>query len=218
MYVATFPLADELTAAYIAKRKNEDDKNDAVYFRADPDANYAETHVIDLSKVDSMVALYPSPDNVVPVCLSCETSYSGLHNCLQPIQVTAIVGMNLDGVFIGACTTAEEDLILGALVLEAGLKLGYMPSLGGKRKVTPGSLGITAKLRRLGLLEIYERAGFEIGRRGCCFSFAALYDEEAVLKALRVVATVWDLPQTRRARVKCGFRARTETLRIGWAR
>lgn len=60
--------ADEITAAYIEKRKNEEHKREAIYFRADDGAQYSATYEIDLSRVDSMVALYPSPDNVVPVC------------------------------------------------------------------------------------------------------------------------------------------------------
>jgi homoaconitase/3-isopropylmalate dehydratase large subunit len=139
--------ADETTAAYIAKRKNPQHKNSALYFKADEDAEYAETHVIDLSKVESLVALYPDPDNCV--------------------DVDACSGTKLDGCFIGACTTAEEDLILAALVLEAGMKKGLVPALGGKRKVTPGSVPIVAKLRRLGLLKIYEQAGFIVGAPGC---------------------------------------------------
>jgi homoaconitase/3-isopropylmalate dehydratase large subunit/3-isopropylmalate dehydratase small subunit len=148
--------ADEITAAYIAKRKDPQHKNSALYFRADPDAEYAESHIIDLSKVDSLVALYPSPDNVVPA--------------------KEVAGMKLDGCFIGACTTAEEDLILAALVLEAGLKRGWVPTVNGKRKVTPGSVPIIAKLRRLGLLEIYEKCGFEIGAPGCSYCIAVAAD------------------------------------------
>lgn len=33
------------------------------WLQADPDAEYAEVHEISLADVDSMVALYPSPDN-----------------------------------------------------------------------------------------------------------------------------------------------------------
>ncbi|KAI8052450.1 hypothetical protein BDF22DRAFT_726110 [Syncephalis plumigaleata] len=149
--------ADEVTAAYIAKRKDPQHKNSALYFRADPDAAYAESHVIDLSKVDSLVALYPSPDNVVPV--------------------DEVAGMQLDGCFIGACTTAEEDLILAALILEAGLARGWVPSVNGKRKVTPGSVPIIAKLRRLGLLEVYEKCGFEVGAPGCSYCIAVAADK-----------------------------------------
>jgi homoaconitate hydratase len=147
--------ADEVTAAYISKRKKPEYATGGLYFRADPDAQYVESHVIDLGQVDSMVALYPSPDNVV--------------------SVDKFAGTKLDGCFIGACTTGEEDLILAALVLEAGLKKGWMPSMNGKRKVTPGSVSIVAKLRRYGLLDIYSKAGFEIGAPGCsyCLGIAA---------------------------------------------
>ncbi|KAG0261733.1 hypothetical protein DFQ27_002788 [Actinomortierella ambigua] len=148
--------ADEITSAYIAKRKNPQHKNAALYFQADEDAEYAETHVIDLAKVESLVALYPDPDNCV--------------------GVDDAAGTKLDGCFIGACTTAEEDLILAALVLEAGLKKGLVPAIGGKRKVTPGSVPIVAKLRRLGLLKIYEQAGFEIGAPGCSYCIAVAAD------------------------------------------
>ncbi|KAJ2751557.1 hypothetical protein IWQ56_006864, partial [Coemansia nantahalensis] len=146
--------ADEITAAYVAKRKSPEYKKHSLYFRADPDAHYAESHIIDLSRVDSLVALHPSPDNVVDV--------DDVH-------------LDLDGCFIGACTTAEEDLILAALVLEAGLNKGLTPVAGGNRRVTPGSVPILAKLRRLGLVDVYKRAGFQVGAPGCsyCLGIAA---------------------------------------------
>ncbi|KAJ2632554.1 hypothetical protein H4R22_001158 [Coemansia sp. RSA 1290] len=146
--------ADEITAAFLAKRKSPEYKSNSLNFRADADAQYAESHVIDLSQVDSLVALHPSPDNVVHV---------------------DEVSMDLDGCFIGACTTAEEDLILAALVLDAGLRKGLVPVSSGNRRVTPGSVPILAKLRRLGLVDVYQRAGFQIGAPGCsyCLGIAA---------------------------------------------
>jgi homoaconitate hydratase len=72
--------ADEVTASYIAKRPLKD-RDQSLYFRADTDAKYAEVFTIPLEEVDSMVALYPSPDNVVPV--------------------TEVAGKALDGCFIG---------------------------------------------------------------------------------------------------------------------
>ncbi|GMG01848.1 unnamed protein product [Aspergillus oryzae] len=113
----------------------------------DDDAQYVGTHEIDLSKVQSFIAKYPRPDDVVPV-VDCE-------------------GMELDGCFIGACTTTEEDLILAALVLEQGLKGGMRPSVKGKRKVVPGSMTILFQLRQLGLIDVYQEAGFDIGIPGC---------------------------------------------------
>ncbi|CAH0492101.1 unnamed protein product [Peronospora farinosa] len=120
-----FP-ADECTAAYISKRP--DHNQDALYFRADKDAQYAEKFQIKLDNLEPQVALFPSPDNVKPV--------------------SEVVGMKLDGCFIGACTTAEEDLVLGALVLEACLKQGMKPVAHGQRRVTPGSQIIVDNLKK----------------------------------------------------------------------
>lgn len=146
---------DEITKDYIERRKSPKHKTGSTYFRPDDDAEYAETHTIDLTKVESFIARYPSPDDVVPV--------------------SELEGTALDGCFIGACTTAEEDLILAALALEAGLKIGKTPVKNFKRKVVPGSLPIRNKLDRLGLTEIYRKAGFEVGIPGCsyCVGLAA---------------------------------------------
>lgn len=95
------------------------------------------------------MARYPSPDDVVPV--------------------SELAGTSLDGCFIGACTTAEEDLILGAMVLEVGLQKGLVPPKHGKRKVVPGSLPILNRLKALGFTDIYTQAGFEIGVPGCSY-------------------------------------------------
>ena len=134
-------------------------KTASVYFKPDDDAQYAETHEIDLSQVRSFVAKYPNPDDVV--------------------SVTEQEGMHLDGCFIGACTTAEEDLTLGALVLEQAFKRGLKPVSWGKRKVVPGSMPILSKLRQLGLVEIYENAGFEIGIPGCSYCVGMSADQAA---------------------------------------
>ncbi|KAM0240069.1 hypothetical protein ACHAP5_008167 [Fusarium lateritium] len=141
--------ADEETSAWIARRQLPEHRDGGLYFRADPDAKYVDERTIDLSEVNLTMALYPNPDDVVP------------------IKVKA--GMKLDGCFIGACTTTEEDLIIGALVLEAALYAGMRPSLHGKRRVTPGSLIIIKRLEKHGLLDIYKQAGFEVGAPGCSY-------------------------------------------------
>ncbi|KAL7947516.1 aconitase iron-sulfur domain-containing protein [Trichoderma barbatum] len=141
---------DRITKVFIDGRRVARHKNASSYFRPDEGAVYAESHVIDLAKVESFVAKYPNPDDVVPV--------------------TDVLGMKLDGCFIGACTTAEEDIILGALVLEQGLMSGLSPPKDGKkRKVVPGSLPILDRLQKLGLAQVYEDAGFEIGVPGCSY-------------------------------------------------
>lgn len=148
-----FP-ADEVTAEYISTRSSH--KDEAMYFRADPDAEYVATHQIHLDHLVPQIALYPSPDNVKPV-----------HE---------VVGMKLDGCFIGACTTAEEDLVMGALVLEVCLAQGLQPIPTGQRRVTPGSQMIINKLEKEGLLQFYEKAGFTVGAPGCSFCLGIAAD------------------------------------------
>ncbi|KAL3465074.1 hypothetical protein BJX64DRAFT_275448 [Aspergillus heterothallicus] len=141
--------ADENTADWIARRPHPQHRQGGLYFRADPGAQYVEERTIDLSEVGVTMALYPNPDDVV--------------------SVSSKAGMKLDGCFIGACTTTEEDLIVGALVLEAGLRSGLVPVKHGKRRVTPGSLMIIKNLERHGLTSIYRQAGFDIGAPGCSY-------------------------------------------------
>lgn len=147
--------ADEQTARTLAARAAH--KDEGLYFRADADASYADRYTIDLSTIVPQVALFPSPDNCKPV--------------------TELTDMKLDGCFIGACTTTQEDLILAALVLEAAMQAGLKPvaTKPNMRRVTPGSLAIVAYLREHGILDIYERAGFVVGSPGCsyCLGIAA---------------------------------------------
>ncbi|KAM0328536.1 hypothetical protein ACHAQA_004943 [Verticillium albo-atrum] len=141
--------ADEATSTWISNRQHPEHRERGLYFRADTGAQYAEERTIDLSEVKVTVAMHPNPDDVVPI----------------PEKV----GMKLDGCFIGACTTTEEELILSALVLEAGLRAGLRPASHGKRRVTPGSLIIVKNLQRLGLTDIFNQAGFEVGAPGCSY-------------------------------------------------
>jgi homoaconitate hydratase len=139
---------DSITADYISRRKNPKYKRDAIYFQPDDDAQYAGTYDIDLSKMETLVALFPSPDNVLPI---------------------SQVELDLDGCFIGACTTCEEDLILAGLVIQQCLKEGFRPLPQGKRRITPGSVPITKRLEELGLLASFAEAGFIIGAPGCSY-------------------------------------------------
>lgn len=139
------------------KRRHPRYKTASNFSKPDNDAHYVETHEIDLGQVHSFIAKHPKPDDVVPVS-ECE-------------------GMHLDGCFIGACTTTEEDLILGALVLEQGLRSGLKPIDKGKRRVVPGSMPIQRRLRELGFLDIYETCGFTIGVPGCSYCVGMSADQ-----------------------------------------
>lgn len=139
---------DAITHAYVARRRRKIDKSDSNYFKPDIGAKYLQSYIVDLSEIEPTIAVYPKPDDVMPV--------------------SAMANLSLDGVFIGACTTTEEELVLAALVLKAGLekKLALAP---GKRHYVAGSLPIVDKLQKLGLTQIYEEAGFTRGPPGCSF-------------------------------------------------
>ena len=127
-------------------RPRKANKTSSLYFAADESAQYAATYEIDLAKVESFIALYPSPDNVV--------------------TIDRKLGMKFDGCFIGACTTTEEELVLAALVLQVGLQ-EKLPLAPGKRQVVPGSLPIVSKLKEIGLIEVYLKAGYDYQAPGC---------------------------------------------------
>lgn len=139
--------ADGITKRVLDGRDSHFDE--ALFFEADEGCNYAFHHVIDLGDVKPLIAMYPSPDNCV--------------------AVVEKIGMELDGCFIGACTTTQEDLILGALVLKQAMAEGKRPISKGHRRVTPGSLEIIARLKQLGLISVYEEAGFTVGVPSCSF-------------------------------------------------
>src|SRR5882724_11380800 len=149
-----FP-ADRRVAQTLAGRRDPAFREGGWWFAADPDASYAETFAIALSDLAPQVAKPYSPDNVC--------------------DVDEVVGQPLDGCFIGACTTTEEELVLAALVLERALATGRTPVASSNRLMVPGSLEIVGNLERAGLLEVYRRAGFRVGDPGCsmCIGIAS---------------------------------------------
>ncbi len=136
---------DETVAAWLSGRTSHHDG--ARWFRADDDAPYLSRHPIDLAALEPQVAKYYAPDNV--------------HG------VTAFAGQPLEGLFIGACTTTEEELVLGALVLEQAFANAAPVPAQKRRLVVPGDRGIEARLKERGLWKHYEKAGFRIGPPGC---------------------------------------------------
>ena len=139
--------ADEVTAAWLAGRSDEDDPAAVLpmqAYRADPEAPYLARYRIDLQNLEPQIAKPFSPDKAA--------------------GVGELSGMPLDGLFIGACTTTEEELVLAALLLEAA---GARREPNDKQIVVPGDLSIEENLRRAGLWSIYQRAGFRVDPPGC---------------------------------------------------
>src|SRR5258708_29393683 len=113
-------------------------------FRADQDARYGERDPVAWERLEPQVAKPFSPDQVA--------------------GVSELAGMALDGLFIGACTTTEEELVLGALVLEAA---GVRRAANDRQIVVPGDLSIQENLRRARLWAVYEQAGVRLDPPRC---------------------------------------------------
>jgi aconitate hydratase/homoaconitate hydratase len=143
-------------AAWLLRRRRG--YNDAArYYKADDAAPYIARYPIDLGSLAPQIAKPFSPDNV--------------------FAVDELIGQELDGCFVGACTTTEEELALAALVLERALADGAEPQPveSGRRIVVPGDLMIQKRFQDLGLWEIYERAGFIVDPPNCsmCLGIAS---------------------------------------------
>ena len=146
---------DGTIAAYLETRDGNEYRG-GTYFASDPDAPYLDRFQVDLKNLKPQVAKPFSPDNVV--------------------DIDAVMQTDLQGAFIGACTTTEEELVLAALVLEKMLAEGQTPVPCEKRLIVPGNLEISRRLRQSGLAAIYERAGFRIGVPGCSMCLGVASD------------------------------------------
>ncbi len=149
-----FP-ADKQVLQTLQQRHDAQFREGGWWFAADEDAKYVESFMIDLNDLAPQVAKPFSPDNVWSIA---ETA-----------------GQKLDGCFIGACTTTQEELMLGALVLERAMAEGLSAQHSDNRIVVPGSLEVANNLQRAGLLEIYRATGFRINEPGCsmCLGIAS---------------------------------------------
>ena len=129
-----FP-SDETTRAFLARQQREEDY---MPMEADPDADYDEIVVINLSGLQPLAACPHSPDNVKPV--------------------SELAGMKVDQVSIGSCThSGFEDLMKAANVLK-GKTVAPNVSL----TVSPGSRQVLTKLIENGALATFVQAGARI--------------------------------------------------------
>ena len=193
-----FP-GDEYTQEFIAKRRGITDEV-PYYFRADENAQYAGKYTVDLRRVEPLVAKYPNPDD----CYLIKDP-----KLYEPIvddgKVVCETIKKLDGVFIGACTTTQNEIILGGLLLEVMMKkYSCKPksraSLQGNeyhRILTPGSVIMSKYLEEIGILDIYKRAGFRIDAPGCSMCLGISHQKAAP-------GEVWLSSQNRNFRNRMG--------------
>jgi 3-isopropylmalate/(R)-2-methylmalate dehydratase large subunit len=131
---------DEITRQYLVKQGRGE------HFREifpDPDAEYESIVSIQANKLEPMVALPHTVDNVQPV--------------------TKIAGTKINQVFIGTCTNGRiEDLAIAAHILE-----GKHVASGVRLIVTPASESLYLAALRGGMIEKLVEAGAAVTSPGC---------------------------------------------------
>lgn len=136
---SVFP-SDEVTRAFLASQGRE---GDFVPLESDPDAVYDKTIEIDLGKLEPLVALPHSPDNVV--------------------KVREIEGKKVDQVCIGSCTNSSlADLLKVAAILR-----GNRVADGTDLSVSPGSERVLSELVRSGALADILSSGARLLECAC---------------------------------------------------
>ncbi len=135
---ALFPV-DDTTVEYLAARGHRDVER----FGPDDGAVVAEHHVLDVTRMEPMVACPPNPGNVSPV--------------------SAIAGTRVDQAFLGSCTNARsEDLAVAAAVLK-----GRQVHPDVRMIVTPASKAVYERGMADGTLLTLSEAGAYITAPGC---------------------------------------------------
>ena len=134
-----FP-SDEATRAFLREQGREEQFAE---LKADDDAEYSETHEVDLQKVEPLIALPHSPDNVKPV--------------------SEVAGIPVDQVCIGSCTNSSlRDLKIVAALLK-GKRIKDNVNL----TISPGSRQVLENLAASGDLVSIIRSGARILENAC---------------------------------------------------
>jgi aconitate hydratase len=136
---SVFP-SDESTRAFLRGQRRE---NQWIELKADDDAEYGETVEVDLGRVEPLIALPYSPDNVV--------------------AVSEVEGTPVDQVCIGSCTNSSlRDLKIVSALLR-GKKVSDNVSL----TISPGSRQALENLAATGELEPLIQSGARILENAC---------------------------------------------------
>ncbi len=134
-----FP-SDEITKEWLEAQKRG---KDFVALSADQDASYSETIEIDLSSLEPLIAVDPSPGNVHPV--------------------TELAGTKVDQVCVGSCTNSSfRDLAIFAEILRGKTVHPNVSVL-----LSPGSRSVYQQIAKSGHLEILIAAGVRILEATC---------------------------------------------------
>jgi 3-isopropylmalate/(R)-2-methylmalate dehydratase large subunit len=118
-------------------------RDDLAAMQADPDAEYTQEIVIDVSGLEPLIACPPKPDNVK--------------------AVREVAGTKVDSVFIGSCTNGrfEDFAAVAQVVKDRTIAPGMVAS------VVPATREVYSQMLQSGVLQTLFDAGFVISNPGC---------------------------------------------------
>jgi 3-isopropylmalate/(R)-2-methylmalate dehydratase large subunit len=167
---------DETTFAYVQGRRYAPaDLSIALPFwrtlRSDADARFDREIEVDAADVQPMVSWGTSPAQSVPLGAPVPADEAGerarTYMGLSPGQ--PLLGLPIDGAFIGSCTNSRLSDLERAAALVAGRRVA--PNV--RALVVPGSMGVKRAAEAKGLDAIFRAAGFEWREPGCSLCFYA---------------------------------------------
>jgi 3-isopropylmalate/(R)-2-methylmalate dehydratase large subunit len=131
--------ADDKTRAYMKSRG----RDDGLYLRSDPDAEYVATHEFDVAEMEPLLAAPFIPENVKPV--------------------SELSGLEINQVVIGMCTNGNlEDLRAAATILK---DRKIHPRV--RAVIIPGTQKVYLDALREGLIEIFVNAECSVSTPTC---------------------------------------------------
>ncbi len=146
--------ADEIVIEYLAEMRGLDRAEVARRIvRPDPDAQYAATFQVDLSKIGPMVATPGDPRNGVPLAELGERSGGEV---------------KIDIAYGGSCTGGKKtDMDMYALVLKRALANNRKVADGVRLYIQFGSQQIRKYAEERGYIDVFERAGATLVDPSC---------------------------------------------------
>ncbi|QDF38790.1 3-isopropylmalate dehydratase large subunit [Bradyrhizobium symbiodeficiens] len=154
---------------------------------SDPGARFDAEVTVDIAQLKPKITWGTSPAQVMDIDGIVPEATSAAHrNAAQYMDVIpgrALVGLNVDWVFIGSCTNSRiSDLRIAAAIVK-GRKVADHVSAW----IVPGSENVKQQAESEGLDRIFKESGFEWREPGCSLCLAA--NGEAVPSGARAVST-----------------------------
>jgi 3-isopropylmalate dehydratase small subunit len=113
------------------------------FVKADPDARYAQTFDLDISKFESRVSKPGKPHDTVPVSI--------------------VKKIKIDSGFIGSCTNGRIEDLRAA----AGILKGRKVAPGVVLKIVPSTDEVWNQAMHEGLIDIFKKSGAMVSNAGC---------------------------------------------------